>query len=281
MFKPVNSKINFSRMEEDWPLFWREHQIFQKSIDQRKGSPRFTLYEGPPTANGNPGIHHVLARVFKDVIPRYKAMKGYCAPRIAGWDTHGLPVELEVEKKLGISSKNEIEKYGIARFNEQCQASVKGYLKNWNDITERIGYWVDLEKAYVTMSNDFMETCWWTIKQLWDKGLIYQGYKVTPHCPRCGTSLSSHEVALGYEDDTEDPSVFIKFKVQRSDRSFLEKLGPKPVFLLAWTTTPWTLPGNTALAVSAASDYVIVELDEEYLILALDRRAELGLGPRL
>ena len=269
MFKPVNSKVSFPRLEEGLLPFWKENTVFQKSIDARKGKPRFTLYEGPPTVNGNPGIHHVLARVFKDVIPRYRTMKGYYAPRIAGWDTHGLPVELEVEKKLGLSSKTQIEEYGIARFNEKCKESVAGYLKIWNAMTERIGYWVDLEHPYVTMDNRYMETVWWTIKQLWDKSLIYQGYRVTPHCPRCGTSLSSHEVALGYEENTEDPSVYVKFKITKTGRPVLSELQDrKPVNLLAWTTTPWTLPGNTALAVSEDADYAVIDLGEEYLILA-------------
>lgn len=294
MFKPVTSKVDFSKLEENMLPFWKELSIFQKSIDIRKGKPRFTLYEGPPTANGNPGIHHVLARVFKDVIPRYKVMKGYYAPRIAGWDTHGLPVELEVEKKLGLSSKTQIEDYGIARFNEKCKESVSGYLKNWDLMTERIGYWVDLEHPYVTMDNRYMETAWWTVKQLWDKGLIYQGYRVTPHCPRCGTSLSSHEVALGYEENTEDPSVYVKFKIRSvppgsPNASEQNKVGSpekilseltreKPTYLLAWTTTPWTLPGNTALAVAEDSDYAVVDTENEYLILASELRARVGLG---
>ena len=279
MFKPVTSKVDFSKLEENILPFGEDKNIFEKSVGNRREGPRFTLYEGPPTANGNPGIHHVLARVFKDVIPRYKVMKGYYAPRIAGWDTHGLPVELEVEKKLGLSSKTQIEEYGIAKFNEQCKESVYGYLKNWDKMTERIGYWCDLEHPYITMDNEYMETVWWTIKQLWDKGLIYQGYKVTPHCPRCGTSLSSHEVALGYEENTEDPSVYPKFKVKSSENiSVSELLKQKPVFLLAWTTTPWTLPGNTALAVSESADYAVVDTGEEYLILANELRERIGLG---
>jgi isoleucyl-tRNA synthetase len=279
MFKPVLSKVDFAKLEENILPFWKEKDIFRQSVEARRDGPRFTLFEGPPTANGNPGIHHVLARVFKDVIPRYKVMKGYYAPRIAGWDTHGLPVELEVERKLGLSNKTQIEEYGIAKFNEQCKESVSGYLKNWNKMTERIAYWADLEHPYVTMDNDYMETCWWTIKQLWDKGLIYQGYRVTPHCPRCGTSLSSHEVAQGYEENTEDPSVYPKFRVIKSDNALLASLSAqKPLFLLAWTTTPWTLPGNTALAVSAAASYSILDMGEEYIVLADELRAKTGLG---
>ena len=279
MFKPVNSKVDFSKLEENLLPFWKEKDIFKRSIEARKNSQRFTLYEGPPTANGNPGIHHVLARVFKDVIPRYKVMKGFYAPRIGGWDTHGLPVELEVEKKLGISNKVQIEEYGIAKFNEKCKESVFAYLKNWDAMTERIAYWCDLENAYITMDNSYMETVWWTIKQLWDKGLIYQGYRVTPHCPRCGTSLSSHEVALGYKDDTEDPSVYPKFKIFSSENEVISNLcKEKPVYLVAWTTTPWTLPGNTALAVAALAEYAVVDNGSEYLILAADLRVKAGLG---
>lgn len=266
-------------MEENILPFWKEKNIFQRSVDDRKGQPRFTIYEGPPTANGSPGIHHVLARVFKDVIPRYKTMKGFFVPRIAGWDTHGLPVELEVEKKLELSNKTQIEEYGIARFNEKCKESVYGYLKDWDRMTERIGYWCDLEHPYITMDNKYMETCWWTIKQLWQKGLIYQGYRVTPHCPRCGTSLSSHEVALGYEENTEDPSVYPKFRVIKSSNPILvDLMKQKPLFLLAWTTTPWTLPGNTALAVSADADYAVIDTGDEFMILADGLREKAGLS---
>jgi len=213
MFRPVSSKANFPQIEENILSLWKDKSVFEQSVDRRQGAPRFVLYEGPPTANGSPGIHHVLSRVFKDIIPRYKAMKGYYTPRIAGWDTHGLPVELEVEKELGFSGKAQIEEYGVARFNERCRESVFGYLKEWEALTERIAFWIDLKHPYITMENNYIETGWWAIKQMWDKGLVYQGYKVTPHCPRCGTSLSSHEVALGYQDDVEDPSVYIKFRV--------------------------------------------------------------------
>jgi len=285
MFKPVGSRVNFPEAEERILKLWKDKNIFQRSLEARRDGDLFVLYEGPPTANGSPGIHHVLARVFKDVIPRYKTMKGYYAPRIGGWDTHGLPIELEVEKALGLSSKKDIEQFGIDKFNARCRESVFSYLKEWEAITERIAFWVDLENAYVTMRNDYIETVWWAIKQMWDKGLIYQGYKVTPHCPRCGTSLSSHEVALGYED-AEDPSVYIKFKIVKGsfagsevrDRLFnLFHASDKPVYLLAWTTTPWTLPGNTALAVASDAEYVVVENDKEYLILASARLGAVGL----
>ncbi|MFH1003862.1 MAG: class I tRNA ligase family protein, partial [Chloroflexota bacterium] len=214
MFQPVNSRVSFPRMEEAILRWWRQNRIFEQSLAARRGGPRFVLYEGPPTANGNPGIHHVLSRAFKDIIPRYQVMKGGYAPRIAGWDTHGLPVELEVEKALGFTNKADIEKYGIDKFNARCRESVFTYLKEWNAITERIAFWLDLEHPYVTMDNGYIESVWWAIKQLWDRGLVYQGHRVTPHCPRCGTSLSSHEVALGYQEDTEDPSVYIRFRLR-------------------------------------------------------------------
>jgi isoleucyl-tRNA synthetase len=284
MFQPVTSRADFPGLEERILKLWRQKNVFQRSVSARQGNPRFVLYEGPPTANGNPGIHHILSRVFKDIIPRYKAMKGYFTPRIAGWDTHGLPVELEVEKELGFSNKADIEKYGIDRFNARCRESVFRYLKEWNAMTERIAFWLDLDHPYITMDNSYIETVWWTIKQMWDKGLVYQGHRVTPHCPRCGTSLSSHEVALGYKDDTEDPSVYIKFKVDPSSlkntplKSFHKAFSRKPAYFLAWTTTPWTLPGNTALAVAPDADYTVVEVDNEYLILADALRERVGLG---
>jgi isoleucyl-tRNA synthetase len=272
MFKPVGSRVNFPKAEEKILELWKEKKIFGRSVEQRRGKPRFVFYEGPPFANGNPGIHHVLARIFKDVIVRYRVMKGYYVPRIAGWDTHGLPVELEIERELGFSGKEQIEQYGVERFNKRCRESVFRYLKEWNKLTERIAYWVDLEKAYMTMSNDYIETVWWAIKQLWDKGLIYQGYRVTPHCPRCGTSLSSHEVALGYED-AEDPSVYIKFRVAKASGLPSDK----PVYFLAWTTTPWTLPGNTALAVAVDAEYAVLESKDDYLVMASTLVEVLGL----
>jgi isoleucyl-tRNA synthetase len=275
MFHPVVSKVNFPKLEDKILSLWKSKNVFERSVEARRGNHRFVLYEGPPTANGSPGIHHVLARVFKDVIPRYKVMKGYYAPRIAGWDTHGLPVELELEKKLGLTSKKDIEDFGIAKFNARCRESVFSYLKEWETLTERIAFWIDLEHPYITMDNSYIETVWWAINEMWEKGLIYQGYKVTPHCPRCGTSLSSHEVALGYRDDTEDPSVYVKFKV--SQKSLRNLPSDKPLYLLAWTTTPWTLPGNTALAVDADAEYVVVNVGDEYLILASARLSHIGL----
>jgi len=266
MFKPVGSRVSFPQIEEAVLAFWKQHDIFNRSVAARQGGPRFMLYDGPATVNGSPALHHVFVSVFKDVIPRYKTMKGFYAPRIAGWDTHGLPVELEVEKKLGISSKPQIEQYGIDRFNEMCRQNVYKYLAEFEDILKRTGYWMDFDNAYITLSPDYIESCWWAIRQMWDKGFVYQGYRVTPHCPRCGTSLSSHEVAQGYKENTEDPSVYIKFKV--TDKSLAKLPDDKPVFLLAWTTTPWTLPGNTALAVAPDADYVIMRGENEYLVLA-------------
>ncbi len=287
MFRPVSNRVNFPQLEETILKLWEKNSVFERSVRNRKGAHRFVLYEGPPTANGSPGIHHVLSRVFKDIIPRYKAMKGYYTPRIAGWDTHGLPVELEVEKELGFSGKAQIEKYGIDRFNARCRESVFSYLKEWEALTERIAFWVDLEHPYITMDNKYIETVWWALKQMWDKGLVYQGYKVTPHCPRCGTSLSSHEVALGYKDDTDDPSVYIKFRATPSiaiETKGQDKLNEflldkhKPTYLLAWTTTPWTLPGNTALAVDDDAEYAVVEVGNEYLILASALLEPVGLS---
>ena len=222
------------------------------------------LYEGPPTANGSPGVHHVLARVYKDVICRYKTMKGYRCRRKGGWDTHGLPVELEVERELGLTSKRDIEEYGIQEFNQMCRESVFRYVREWEEMTDRIGFWVDMQHPYVTLENDYIETGWWVLRQLWDKGLLYQDIKGTPHCPRCVTSLSSHEVALGYQENTPDPSVFVKFPLQppTSTPPGGQESGV-PTYLLAWTTTPWTLPGNTALAVAEDADYALVEVDTE------------------
>jgi len=272
MFKPVDSRVNFPSLEERVLRFWKEQDVFKKSLQIREGRPTFVLYEGPPTANGSPGIHHVLARVFKDIIPRYKTMKGYYCPRKAGWDCHGLPVELEVEKELGISTKPQIESYGVDRFNARCRESVFRYLKDWENLTERIAFWIDMEHPYVTMENYYIESCWWILKQLWERDLLYLGHKVTPHCPRCVTSLSSHEVALGYKDDAVDPSVYVKFRFVPGGGSGPEALfvGRGPVYFLAWTTTPWTLPANTALAVAPEAEYALVDTGEERLVLALN-----------
>jgi isoleucyl-tRNA synthetase len=268
-FERVESRVNFPELEEAVLRFWKENRVFERSLELRRNGPTYILYEGPPTANGLPGIHHVLARVFKDIMPRFKTMQGYYTPRIGGWDTHGLPVELEVEKELGISTKPEIEAYGIEKFNARCRESVMRYVREWEELTDRIAFWIDMKNAYITFENRYIESCWWAIKQLWDRGVVYQDYKVTPHCPRCVTSLSSHEVALGY-DTADDPSLWVKFPVVAE--SLPESLRPfadRPVYILAWTTTPWTLPANMALAVNPDADYVLVEVESgERLILA-------------
>ena len=271
MFRAVPSRVDFPKMERDILLFWKDREIFRRTETERDGKPLFMLYEGPPTANGSPGIHHVLARVYKDIICRHKTMKGYRCVRKGGWDTHGLPVELEVEKELGLSSKRDIEDYGIEEFNRRCRESVFRYVKEWEELTDRIGFWVDMEHPYVTLDNDYIETGWWVLRQLWDRGLLYQDIKGTPHCPRCVTSLSSHEVALGYQEDTPDPSVYVKFRVSlESPPGVLDQLSPgqsmakgPPTYFLAWTTTPWTLPGNTALAVAHSEDYSLVEITSD------------------
>jgi len=260
-FKPVDPKQSFPELEERVLARWRERDVFRRSLAGREGAEVWSFYEGPPTANGKPGSHHVLSRVFKDVYPRYRTMRGYRVPRKAGWDCHGLPVELEVEKQLGISSKGEIEEYGIAEFNARCRASVFEYVEEWNRLTERIGFWIDLDDPYVTLENEYIESVWWSLGELWKKDLLYEGHKVVPYCPRCGTALSSHEVALGYED-VEDPSIYVRFPLLGEGG---EEAGES---LLVWTTTPWTLPGNEAVAVAPDVTYVRVRVEGETLILA-------------
>jgi isoleucyl-tRNA synthetase len=277
-FRPVDPKQSFPELEERVLARWRERDVFRRSLAQRADAEVWSFYEGPPTANGRPGSHHVLSRVFKDVYPRYRTMRGYRVPRKAGWDCHGLPVELEVEKELGISSKGEIERYGIAEFNARCRESVFEYVEEWNRLTERIGFWIDLDDPYVTLENEYIESVWWSLSELWKKDLLYEGHKVVPYCPRCGTALSSHEVALGYKD-VEDPSIFIKLPLVSSapatpkesdmDSASLPRPGMSgQEFLLVWTTTPWTLPGNVAVAVAPGVTYVKARVDGETLILA-------------
>lgn len=265
MFEAVSPRVDIQKLEQEVLDFWRFKRVFERTMSEREGAPSYVFYEGPPTANGKPGTHHVLARAFKDVFPRYKTMQGYYCLRRGGWDTHGLPVEIEVEKELGITNKHEIEDYGVAEFNEKCRSSVFRYITDWEKLTERIAFWVSLDDAYVTFTNDYIESVWWILRQLWDKNLLYKGYKVVPYCTRCGTPLSSHEVAQGYKT-LKDPSVFVRFPLR-------DKPG---VYFLAWTTTPWTLPGNVALAVGEKLDYVQVEgpapdgEGTENLILAAD-----------
>lgn len=258
-------KNAFVAMEEAVLDFWDKADIFHKSVKKNSPQGNFVFFEGPPTANGMPGIHHVLARAFKDVIPRYKTMSGYRVERKAGWDTHGLPVELQVEKQLGISGKPDIEKYGIKEFNQKCQESVWTYLEEWRKLTRRIAFWVDMDEAYVTYDNSYIESLWWTLKEIDGRGLLYKGHKVVPHCPRCGTALSSHEVAQGYKL-VKDNSVYLKFKIKAGN----DKVSAGD-FVLAWTTTPWTLPGNVALAVGENIDYVKVKVNEDLLIIAKER----------
>ncbi len=240
--------FDLPKNEEKILKFWKEKKIFKKSLEKTKKGKRFVFYEGPPFANGLPGIHHLLARAFKDIILRYKTMQGFYVERRAGWDTHGLPTEMEAEKKLKIKSKKEIEKLGIEKFIDECRRNVFTYKKEWEEFTERIGFWLDFETAYITCDNNYIESLWWILKQIWDKGLLYQDYKVVPYCPRCGTSLSSHEVAQGYKTIKED-SIYVKFPVK----------GQKNTYFLVWTTTPWTLPANVAVAVGKNIDYVMVK----------------------
>jgi isoleucyl-tRNA synthetase len=257
VFKEIKEDFNYPQMEKRILSFWKENKIFEKSVQKRKDAPKFVFYEGPPTANGKPGVHHVISRTIKDLICRYKTMRGYRVDRKAGWDTHGLPVEIEVEKELGLKTKEDVEKFGIANFNAKCRESVFRYLKDWDELTERIGYWLDLKDAYITYTNEYIESVWWILSEYYKKGLIYKGHKIVPYCPRCGTTLSSHEVAQGYEE-VEDPSVFVKMRLEESDDTYF----------LVWTTTPWTLISNVALAVHPDVDYVKIEHKGEKLILA-------------
>ncbi len=261
-FKTVSPQVNLPKMEERHLNFWRERDIFRKTEETRRGGPEFVFYEGPPTANGKPGVHHVLARAFKDIFLRYRVMRGYHIIRRGGWDTHGLPVEIEVEKKLGFTSKRQIEEYGIAKFNALCRQSVFEYIQDWANLTERIAFWVDLENAYVTYHNEYIESVWWILKKFWDEGLIYRGHKVVTYCPRCGTPLADHEVAQGYKE-TEDPSVYVRLPLKDEPHTAL----------LIWTTTPWTLPANVAVAAHPDVTYVKVKRPlpdggEEFLIVA-------------
>lgn len=265
--KASAGKSKTAQREEEILKFWKENQIFEKTLKQTEGKKEYVFYEGPPTANGKPGIHHLEARAFKDLVPRYKTMRGYHVRRKGGWDTHGLPVELQVEKQLGLKSKKEIEKYGIAGFNKKCKESVWEYVDLWEKFTDRIGYWVDLKNPYITYKNEYIESVWNVLKEINKKKLLYKDYKVVPWCPRCGTALSSHELAQGYQDD-KDLSVYAKFKIK----------GFPNAYFLAWTTTPWTLPGNVALAVGENIEYVEAKVGEEILVLAKERLSVLEGG---
>ena len=260
MYKTVDPKERTSDLEKRIRNYWEENKTSDKSIENREGAEQFVFFEGPPTANGKPGIHHVMARTLKDTICRYKTMQGFQVKRKAGWDTHGLPVEIEVEKALGLHDKNEIEAYGLEKFNHKCKESVFSYEKEWREMTKEMGYWIDLDNPYITLENDYIETVWWILNDFFKKGLIYKGHKIVPYCPSCGTPLSSHEVAQGYQE-TEDPSVFVKFKAKSEENTYF----------LAWTTTPWTLISNVALVVNPKESYVKVKHLGQNLILAKAR----------
>ena len=248
MYKKVELQNGFVGMEQDVAKVWKEKDIIKKSFAENEGKEYFTFYDGPPTANGKPHVGHIETRVMKDIIPRYKVMKGYRVIRKAGWDTHGLPVELEIEKKLGISGKEQIEEYGVEKFVKECKSSVFNYVHMWEEMSEKVGYWVDMKNPYVTYHNEYIESVWWALKQMWDKGLLYEGHKVMPYCPRCGTALSSHEVAQGYKD-VKDLTCVAKFKLEDEENTYI----------LAWTTTPWTLPSNLALAINKSYEYAKVK----------------------
>ena len=257
MYDKVDTSLDFCSREKEIIEFWKQNDIFKKSVTQNEGKPEYGFYDGPPTANGKPHIGHILTRVMKDIIPRYRTMKGYHVERKAGWDTHGLPVELEVEKLLGIDGKQEIERYGIEPFIKQCKESVWKYKSEWERMSERVGYWADMENPYVTYDDNYIESVWWAVKQIDAKGMLYKGHKIVPYCPRCGTAISSHEVAQGYKD-VEERSVYVRFAIKGEDNAYF----------LAWTTTPWTLPSNVALCMNADIDYVRIRTDEAQYVLA-------------
>ena len=247
MYRKVDTNLDFTVREKEVEQFWKDNDIFRKSLKIREGAPVYTFYDGPPTANGKPHIGHVLTRVIKDMIPRYRTMKGYYVPRKAGWDTHGLPVELEVEKKLGLDGKEQIEEYGLDPFIRQCKESVWNYKGMWEDFSGTVGFWADMDDPYVTYHDDFIESEWWALKEIWNKGLLYKGFKIVPYCPRCGTPLSSHEVAQGYKT-LKECTALVRFKAKDDDAYFL-----------VWTTTPWTLASNIALCVNPDDTYVRVK----------------------
>lgn len=267
MFESINQNVRFPELEEEIIKFWEENRIFRASLEKHAPKGNYIFYEGPPTANGRPGIHHVSARAFKDLYPRYKTMRGYYVQRRGGWDTHGLPVEVEIEKEIGSTSKQDIEKFGIAEFNKLCRESVFRYIQDWNKLTERIGFWIDLDAAYITYDKTYIETCWWILKSLWERNLLYEDFKTTMHCPRCNTSLADHEVSQGMREDVDDPSVWPKFPARREElvsAGLLSADETRPVSYLAWTTTPWTLGANTALAVRGDEQYGLFESKESY-----------------
>ena len=256
MYDKVSNKLAFVENEAKVLEFWNENKVFEKSIEEKKDLPVYTFYDGPPTANGKPHIGHVLTRVIKDMIPRYQTMKGHKIIRKAGWDTHGLPVELEVEKEIGIDGKEQIEEYGIEPFIRKCKESVWRYKGMWEQFSGKVGFWADMDDPYVTYHNDYIESEWWALKKIWDMGLLYKGFKVVPYCPRCGTPLSSHEVAQGYKS-VKERSAVVRFKAKVAE-------GEEQYYFLAWTTTPWTLPSNLALCVNPSETYVKVKACDGY-----------------
>ena len=275
-FKALAPQIDLPAVEHSILSFWETQDIFHKSVRARDGQPNWTFYEGPPTANGMPGTHHIEARVFKDLFPRYQTMKGNQVIRKAGWDCHGLPVEIAVEKELGFAGKGDIEKFGIAAFNEKCRESVQRHVDAFTGMTRRMGFWVDFDEAYWTMSSEYVESVWWSLQQIWNKGLLVQDHRVAPYCPRCGTGLSDHELAQGYETVT-DPSVYVRFP---ATSGAIAELGAS---FLVWTTTPWTLVSNTAIAVNPGVEYQVIEItaDEktERLVVAANLASTLTKDP--
>ena len=260
MYKKVPTTLNFVEREKETLKFWKDNQIFEKSVQLRQGAPAYTFFDGPPTANGKPHIGHVLTRAMKDIIPRYKTMRGYDVLRKAGWDTHGLPVELEVEKELGLDGKEQIEQYGVIPFIQKCKESVWKYKGEWEVMSDRMGFWADMDNPYITYDNDYIESEWWALKAIYEKGLLYKGHKIVPYCPRCGTALSSHEVAQGYKE-VKETSATVRFRVPDEENTYF----------LAWTTTPWTLPSNVSLCVNPDVTYAYVRVDgKETLIMAKD-----------
>ncbi|HVH93318.1 MAG TPA: class I tRNA ligase family protein, partial [Nocardioidaceae bacterium] len=264
-YRPVPPQVDLPALEHEVLDFWRDEKIFEKSLDRAADRPRWTFYEGPPTANGKPGTHHVEARVFKDLFPRFKTMQGYLVERKAGWDCHGLPVELAVEKELGFSGKGDIEAFGVAEFNAKCRESVQRHVDAFEEMTERMGYWVDTADPYRTMDPGYVQSVWWALKQIHARGLLVEDYRVAPYCPRCGTGLSDHELAQGYETVT-DPSVYVRFPLTSGPYAGAD--GRPAAALLVWTTTPWTLVSNTAVAVNPDEEYVLATDGSERLVVA-------------
>ena len=267
MFQDIE-KFSLPKIEKKVLDFWKANNTLEKAENKNKGKRKFVFYEGPPTANGKPGIHHVLSRSFKDIILRYKTMRGFQVLRRGGWDTHGLPVEIEVERELGLKSKKDIEKYGIAEFNKKCKESVWKYKDEWEKFTRRIGFWLEMDNPYITYENSYIETLWWIMSEIAKKKLLYKAHKVVPWCPRCGTVVSSHELALGYRQ-VKEPSVYVKFKLKPRQKVD-NRISDNKTFILSWTTTQWTLPGNVALAVGKNIGYVETEVNGERLIYAKD-----------